>query len=240
MMTNPSSCPGNAGARLRPLVILNFAVTADGKVSTNRYTPTHFTSTHDKQRLLEIRALADAILVGRNTLETDQMAIDLPNERLRQRRREEGKSESPLRVILSRSGNISTASRVFERGNAPILIYSTDRMASSQRTRLTERATVHLSGSGELDILWVLSHLYEHYRVRSLICEGGPTLAKTLAQADVIDEIYLTIAAKIFGGSAAPGLTGLPGEFLPGSRHFELIDIDRGDNECYLRYRRKP
>jgi riboflavin biosynthesis pyrimidine reductase len=62
---------------------------------------------------------------------------------------------------------------------------------------------------------------------------------KTLAKADVIDEIYLTIAAKIFGGATAPGLTGSPGEFLPASRQFQLIDIDRGDNECYLRYRRK-
>jgi riboflavin-specific deaminase-like protein len=222
------------------LVILHFAVTADGKVSTNRYTPTHFTSARDKQRLLEIRALGDAILVGRNTLETDQMGIDLPDERARQWRRQHGKSEYPLRVIVSRSGNISTTLRVFQKGNAPILIYSTERMASSQRTLLSERATVHLSGSDELDIFWLLWHLYEHYRVRSLVCEGGPTLVKTLALADAIDEIYLTIAAKIFGGAAAPGLTGLPGEFLPASRRFELIDIDRGDHECYLRYRRKP
>jgi riboflavin-specific deaminase-like protein len=239
-MTNSSAYPGNAASRQRPLVILNLAATADGKVSTNRYTPTRFTSARDKQRLLEIRGLVDAILVGRNTLETDQMAMDLPDERLRQWRRREGKSEYPLRVILSRSGNISTTLRVFEKGNAPILIYSTERMASSQRTLLSERATVHLTDNGEIDILWLLWHLYQHYQVRSLVCEGGPTLVKSLAQADVIDEIYLTIAAKIFGGSAAPGLTGLPGEFLPASREFGLIDIDRGDNECYLRYQRKP
>jgi 2,5-diamino-6-(ribosylamino)-4(3H)-pyrimidinone 5'-phosphate reductase len=240
MMTDSSPYPGNAAFHPRPSVILHLAVTADGKVSTNRYTPTRFTSARDKQRLLEIRGLADAILVGRNTLETDQMTMDLPDERVRLWRRRQGKSEYPLRVILSRSGNISTTLRVFEKGNAPILIYSTEKMASSQRTLLSERATVHLSGNGELDILWVLWHLYEHYQVRSLVCEGGPTLVKTLAQADVVDEIYLTIAAKIFGGSAAPGLTGLPGEFLPVSREFGLIDIDRGDSECYLRYRRKP
>src|ERR1700752_3706993 len=99
MMTNLSPYPGSAAPHLRPLVILHFAVTADGKVSTNRYTPAQFTSARDKQRLLEIRALADAILVGRNTLETDQMAIDLPDERLRKRRRQEGKSEYPLRGI---------------------------------------------------------------------------------------------------------------------------------------------
>lgn len=227
-------------SHLRPLVILHFAVTADGKVSTSKRTPARFTSARDKQRLLEVRALADAILVGRGTLETDRMSMDLPDQRLRERRIKEGKSECPLRVILSPSGNISISLSVFEKGNAPIVIYSTERMAPAQRRLLSEHAAVHLSGSNDLDLFWLLWHLYEHYQVRSLVCEGGPTLVKALAQADVIDEIYLTIAAKIFGGLAAPGLTGLPGEFLPASRQFQLIDIDRGENEYYLRYRRKP
>jgi len=227
-------------SHLRPLVILHFAITADGKASTSKRTPARFTSARDKQRLLEVRALADAILVGRGTLETDRMSMDLPDQRLRERRIKEGKSECPLRVILSPSGNISISLSVFEKGNAPIVIYSTERMAPAQRRLLSEHAAVHLSGSNDLDLFWLLWHLYEHYQVRSLVCEGGPTLVKALAQADVIDEIYLTIAAKIFGGLAAPGLTGLPGEFLPASRQFQLIDIDRGENECYLRYRRKP
>jgi riboflavin-specific deaminase-like protein len=190
--------------------------------------------------LLEVRALADAILVGRGTLETDRMSMDLPNQRLRERRIKEGKSECPLRVILTASGNISISLSVFEKGDAPIVIYSTERMAPAQRRLLSEHAAVHVAGSDDLDLVWLLWHLYEHYQVRSLVCEGGPTVVKALAQIDVIDEIYLTIAAKIFGGLAAPGLTGLPGEFLPASRQFQLIDIDRGENECYLRYRRKP
>jgi 2,5-diamino-6-(ribosylamino)-4(3H)-pyrimidinone 5'-phosphate reductase len=227
-------------SHLRPLVILHFAVTADGKVSTSKHTSARFTSARDKQRLLEVRALTDAILVGRGTLETDRMSMGLPDQRLRERRIKEGKSECPLRVILSASGNISLSLSVFEKGDAPIVIYSTERMAPAQRRLLSEHAAVHVAGSDDLDLVWLLSHLYEHYQVRSLVCEGGPTLVKALAQIDVIDEIYLTIAAKIFGGLAAPGLTGLPGEFLPASRQFQLIDIDRGENECYLRYRRKP
>jgi riboflavin-specific deaminase-like protein len=227
-------------SHLRPLVILHFAVTADGKVSTSKHTSARFTSARDKQRLLEVRALTDAILVGRGTLETDRMSMGLPDQRLREQRIKEGKSEFPLRVILSASGNISLSLSVFEKGDAPIVIYSTERMAPAQRRLLSEHAAVHVSGRDDLDLVWLLWHLYEYYQVRTLVCEGGPTLVKALAQADVIDEIYLTIAAKIFGGLAAPGLTGLPGEFLPASRQFQLIDVDRGENECYLRYRRKP
>jgi riboflavin-specific deaminase-like protein len=237
-MTNLSSIQGDAQSRPRPLVILHFAVTADGKVATVNHTPAQFTSARDKRRLLEIRALGDAVLVGRGTLEKDKMSMDLPDQQLRERRLREGKSEYPLRVILSQSGNISASLAVFQKGNAPIVIYSTKTMPESQRRLLSELATLHFSENDELDIFWILCHLYENYHVRSLVCEGGPTLVRALANADVIDEIYLTIAAKIFGGSVAPGLTGPPGQFLPASRQFQLIDIDRGDNECYLRYRR--
>jgi riboflavin-specific deaminase-like protein len=239
MMANFSSDQDNPSPRPRPSVILHFAVTADGKVATANYTPALFTSSRDKQRLLDVRALADAVLVGRGTLETDRMSMGLPDQQMRQQRKSEGKSEYPLRVIVTASGNISVALPVFQKGNAPIVIYSTEKMPPSHRLLLSQRADVHLSNSEELDISWALQHLYEHYRVRSLVCEGGPTLAGALAHADLIDEIYLTITAKVFGGSAAPTLTGLPGNFLPSSRPFQLIDADRNDNEYYLRYRRK-
>jgi riboflavin-specific deaminase-like protein len=240
MVTRRSPAQGDAPSAPRAWVRIHFAVTADGKVSTSAYTPAQFTSTRDKQRLLEVRAISDAILVGRGTLQSDRMSLDLPDQRLRQRRIAEGKSEYPLRVILSASGNISAALPVFQKGTGQIIVYSTDRMPAAQHRLLHEHANIHISASDEVDVFWVLCHLYAHYQVRSIVCEGGPTLVNSLAQADAIDEIYLTIAAKVFGGSGAPGLTGPPGEFLPASRRFQLVDFDRGENECYLRYRRNP
>jgi 2,5-diamino-6-(ribosylamino)-4(3H)-pyrimidinone 5'-phosphate reductase len=67
-----------------------------------------------------------------------------------------------------------------------------------------------------------------------VVCEGGPTLVKSLAKVDLIDRIILTVAAKLFGGRLAPTLTGLPGDFLPASRHFRLVNHEIGDNEFYL------
>ena len=72
--------------------------------------------------------------------------------------------------------------------------------------------------------------------MRTLVCEGGPTLVRSLAEIDVIDRIILTVAAKLFGGSLAPTLTGLPGDFLPASRRFQLVNTEIGDNEFYLIY----
>src|ERR1700736_5086273 len=59
----------------RPKVILNFAMSVDGKVSTKRYQPSDFSSRDDKRRLLEIRSLGDALLVGRNTGAIDNMSM---------------------------------------------------------------------------------------------------------------------------------------------------------------------
>ena len=64
----------------RPRIILNFAMTVDGKVSTAKQTPSGFTSAFDKHRLLEIRSLGDAVMVGKNTLQIDQMSMGLPDE----------------------------------------------------------------------------------------------------------------------------------------------------------------
>ena len=86
----------------RPRIILNFAITVDGKVSTAKQTPSGFTSAFDKHRLLEIRSLGDALMVGKNTLQIDQMSMGLPDE------------TSPASASPARSKRIPDSSRHFE------------------------------------------------------------------------------------------------------------------------------
>ena len=62
----------------RPFVTANFAITADGRISTRNLTPATFSSPRDKRRLLEIRAACDAILVGARTLSADSMTLGIP------------------------------------------------------------------------------------------------------------------------------------------------------------------
>jgi len=78
--------------------------------------------------------------------------------------------------------------------------------------------------------------------IRHIHCEGGGELVRELAALDAIDEIHLTWAGHtIFGGRAAPTISGVPGDFLPASREYELVEFDpRPDlGECFLSYRRK-
>jgi 5-amino-6-(5-phosphoribosylamino)uracil reductase len=153
---------------------VNFAVTIDGKVSTSQVTPSHFTSSYDKRRLLEIRSLGDALLVGRNTVQIDNMSMGLPDEDLRLARLERGQSEYPLRAVISNSGNLSTDLKIFSHRFSPIVIYSTTRMPPSIRATLQPMTTLHLTDHDRVSLDEVLNDLWVAHNVRTLVCEGGP------------------------------------------------------------------
>jgi riboflavin-specific deaminase-like protein len=221
---------------LRPRVLVNFAMTADGKVSTAAHAPANFTSKHDKRRLLEIRSHGDALLVGRNTVQTDNMSMGLPDEDLRIARLERGQSEYPLRVVISNSGDLSIHLNIFNYSFSPIVIYSTTRMNGANQEALKSRAELHLSEGDSVHLPDVLSDLYRRYGIRTLVCEGGPRLARGLAEIDAIDEVFLTVAPFLVGGADAPGLLGRTGPFLSSSRFYRLESMKVVSAECYLHY----
>ncbi|MBV8586581.1 MAG: dihydrofolate reductase family protein [Verrucomicrobia bacterium] len=222
----------------RPRVLVDFAITADGKASTAALTPARFTSQRDKHRLLEIRALADAVMAGRGTVELDRMTMTLPDESLRETRRALGKQPEPLRVVLSHRGRLPADLPLLNRSGAKVLVYSTEQMPSSAIEELRGKATVYRQPGETVDLRVVFHDLVATYQVASVVVEGGPSLVNELARLDFIDEIYLTLAPVLFGGRAAPSLTGIPGEFLPETRRFDLAGFEIEEGECYLHFKR--
>lgn len=223
--------------RDRPKVIANFAVTADGKVTTRHRTPANFTSPRDKRHLLEVRARADAILVGRNTVATDTMNMRLPDRVLRAKRRAKGLPAEPLRVIVSASGRLDPAGKVFRSPGARRIVFSTFRMPDAIRGALVPLCDLHLLDADTIPLEDVLTALRRIYDVRTLVCEGGPTLFRELVELDAVDVLHLTVAPLIFGGTDAPTLTGTNPGFLRTIHRFRLESHRTHDDECFLRYR---
>ena len=224
--------------RKRPFVVATFAMTADGKVTTKKFGPVDFTSREDKLHLFRQRALADAVLLGHTSLERDNVRLGVPAE-LQEFRTKQGQSRSPIRVIVSNKGKIDDRLKIFQSDISPIIIFSTKRMPRKNQEALRKRAILHLTTADQVDIAAMLETLRKEYAVRTLACEGGPTLFRSLLEQGLVDQLNLTIAPYMFGGAKAPTLTGLSKSFLPASVHCTLIEMRTVGDECFLTYRIK-
>jgi 2,5-diamino-6-(ribosylamino)-4(3H)-pyrimidinone 5'-phosphate reductase len=223
----------------RPFVAVTFAMTVDGKITTKNFSPVDFTSREDKTHLLRQRALGDAVLIGHSTLKHDNVRLGLPDPKMREARVERGQTPYPLRVIVSNEGRIDASLKLFQTDISPIVIFSTVRMPLRHQKALRAKATLHLSDTRSVDLAWMLQQLRRDYGVRTVACEGGATLFRALLEKDLVDQLNLTIAPFLFGGAAAPTLTGLSKEFLPRSIRCSLTEMRIVDEECFLTYRIK-
>ena len=222
----------------RPFVVATFAMTADGKVTTRTLSPVDFTSREDKLHLFRQRALADAVLIGHNSLQRDNVRLGIPRD-LQQARIKRKQTPAPLRVIVSNKGRIDSRLKIFQSTISPILIFSTRRMPKRNQAALKDKSTLHLSEPDEVDLRAMLETLRSKYKVRRLACEGGPKLFRALLELGLVDQLNLTIAPYMFGGAKAPTLTGLSTEFLLASVHCSLIATRTIGDECFLTYRIK-
>ncbi len=212
----------------------NIAMSADAKISTRSYTPARFTSQRDSQRLLELRKDKDALLVGRGTLLADTMTMRVPDQ-----------SQQPLRCIVSRSSPIPSDHPILQSKGGLILLCHTEAKTPTERTGMTDttnnsltRETTLQHYSGSLPAF--LHHLEDQHGVKTLHCEGGGMLLKSLLALDLLDELHLTLAAHtLFGGKEAPTLTGQIGDYLATSQHFILSHFEpTSDSECFLTYQK--
>ena len=222
----------------RPFVVATFAMTVDGKTTTRNFTPVDFTSREDKLHLFRQRALADAVLIGHTSLKRDNVRLGIP-PKLQKARRKRGQTPASIRVIVSDKGKIDNRLNIFQTDISPIIIFSTRRMPRKYQQALRQKATLHLARAQHVDLAAMLGTLRDKYKVRTIACEGGPTLFRALLERGLVDQLNLTIAPYMFGGAKAPTLTGLSKQFLPASVHCSLTNMRVLGNECFLTYRIK-
>ncbi len=187
----------------------------------------------------EIRARGDALLVGAGTVRIDNMAMGLSDANLRDERVARGQAPYPVRVIVSNSGQIDPAWKVFKTTISPILIFTSDSMPEENKEALRELATLHFSPKA-VDIADVLKILRRRYEIQTLVCEGGAQLFRALCEIGAVDELYLTWCPLLLGGEIAPTLTGPPCEYLPRTLRWRLLEMKPNEaGECFLHYQRR-
>lgn len=189
----------------RPYVLLSAAVSVDGFLDDASQQRLVLSNDEDLDRVDEVRAGVDAILVGANTVRTDNPRLLIRDEKRRQARLDRGCSADPIKVTLTTSGNLDPQARFFTTGEAEKLVYTPH--AAEVSGRLGAVATV-VEATG-LDA--VLADLADR-GIRRLMVEGGGRVHTTFLTAGVVDELQLVIAPFFVGDAAAPRLVG-PGSF---------------------------
>jgi len=192
----------------------------------------------DRRVFLTLRELADVIVVGAGTARTENYSGAQMSVAQRGNRQRRGQSEVPPIALITRSGHIEHDLPVLTRTEVPPLVLTSDNAAADTRTRLAGAADVIACSAAadpaEVDAGAALTALAERglYRV---LCEGGPTLLGTFVEGGLLDELCLTTAPKLVGGSA-PRIVAGTGHVLADMRREHLMSD--ADGYLYGRYTR--
>jgi len=173
----------------RPYVLGFSTVTVDGRIASS----TGFSALscrYDKARLLLLRGLVDAVMVGASTVLVDDSTL---RKRLAPRRRRY------IRVVVDGRLRLHPGLRLFREPGPPVVVLT----ATDDRDRLgalrKAGAEVVLAGhGGQVDMAQALRALYEGYGVRRLLVEGGGVTIHGLLAARLMDELRVTVTPYVF------------------------------------------
>jgi 2,5-diamino-6-(ribosylamino)-4(3H)-pyrimidinone 5'-phosphate reductase len=224
-----------------PFVFSNFAITADGKIAFANHEFAPFSSPRDREHMMELRTLADAVICGARTVKETETILGMGGMKFQKRRLKKGLSEFPLRVVVSGSGSIDSSATIFKKRFSPVIVLATERISKVKLKQLRVVADeVRICGKHEISFPAALRWLREKWNVKRLLCEGGGELHGALVRTRLVDELHLTVCPMIFGGRNTPTIAeGLGFQRLSYAEKFELTSIKRKNDELFTVFSRR-
>jgi 5-amino-6-(5-phosphoribosylamino)uracil reductase len=214
----------------RPFVALNMVASVDGRVAVGG-SARGIGSAVDRALMMALRANADAVMFGAGTLRAEGVGKGVAAGWV-PFRLERGLAPQPLLVVLTASGHLPLERAFFADPDRAIVCVarSTPREAVE---RLESRATVRIAGDERPDPGEALRILGDEFGIRRVLCEGGPELSHSLLEANLLDELYLTLAPKLLGGGERSLLIGA--SFVTPIA-LTLLSVHEHEGELFLRY----
>jgi 2,5-diamino-6-(ribosylamino)-4(3H)-pyrimidinone 5'-phosphate reductase len=222
----------------RPHVIVNIAMTADGKTDTLDRRGVTISSSEDKDRVDHLRAEVDAIMVGGRTLLDDDPRLTVKSDQLRHERLSHGRSANPIKVGVVTKASLRPDCRFLNAGPAQAMVFTTNQTEPEQINLLEQQGVqVFVLGEGQVDLSLAMQKLAE-MGINKLLVEGGGILIESLLRMKIVDEIIIFMAPLIFGGASAPTFVNGPGFNLDEALKLQLVSINKlGDDGVLLKYR---
>jgi 2,5-diamino-6-(ribosylamino)-4(3H)-pyrimidinone 5'-phosphate reductase len=210
----------------RPYTFINVAMTADGKMDTFERKGSAISSAQDKQRVDQLRAGADAVLVGGKTLLGELPKLTVKSEALREDRIRRGMAPNPIKVGVVSKADIPIESDFIQAGPARVVIFTTARTSISHLGDLrAQHAEVFVHEAPRVDLNRMMRTLKE-LGVNRLMVEGGGTINFELMKLGLVDELMIHMAPMIFGGEDAPTLASGPGLTRKNAIALKLINVE--------------
>ena len=180
----------------KPYVILNSAMTLDGKMATKTGS-SEISGKEDLLRVHELRKEVDAIMVGINTVMTDDPKLTVHKIRA-------DKKDNPIRVVVDSRARTPLFSRILN-SDASTIIAVTDAASLERVEKLNEVAEVMVCGKNRVDLDLLMEKLAS-LGVKTLMLEGGSTLNYSMLIGGLVSEMRVCIAPMIAGGKDAKTL----------------------------------
>ncbi|CAM3072736.1 hypothetical protein BST27_17240 [Mycobacterium intermedium] len=186
-----------------------------------------------------LRELADVVVVGAGTVRIEGYSGVRLGIGARQRRQARHQAEIPPLAIVTNAGHLDKDLGVFTRTEVPVLVLTCTAAADDTRHRLSGLPAEVIDCSADdptsVDAAAILAHLRAR-GLRRVLTEGGPMLLGAFIDRGLLDELCLTIAPCIVGGSSPRIVTG-PGQVMTQMRCAHVITDDAG--YLYTRYVRE-
>lgn len=214
----------------RPFVVLKAATSLDGKIATSTGESKWITGEHAREYGHRLRDSYDAILVGVNTVISDDPSLTA--------RLPEGRGKDPIRIILDSTARTPTAAKVLTQLTAAHTIIATTEAAPAER-----RASLMAAGaevivvpgdSTKVDLIKLMEILGEK-QITSVLIEGGGMVNGSALRAGIVDKVAWFMATKIIGGDEAPGpVRGTGIEHLKDATQLLDISIEKLDQDILI------
>jgi 5-amino-6-(5-phosphoribosylamino)uracil reductase len=217
----------------RPYTLLSCSVSLDGYLG-EQTRPLPLSNEADFDRVDEVRATCDAILVGAATVRADNPRLLVRSQARRERRRARGLAPSPMKITVTDRVDLDPTSNFFTAGGVEKLVYTPTPRVADARARLGPVATV-VDGGRRVQMRRLGEDLAGR-GVERLMVEGGGIVHTQFLAGDLVDELQLVVAPFFVGDSSAPRFVS-DGRFpWNAGRRARLAEVRQIGDVVLLRY----